>query len=175
MLVKILDNPLRNGKNAFFSHIRKHIDKFIYQFYISVYNGSVKMKKCIVCGRNIKSGYKYCWQHRNTRPDNYGLPSARTRKNYHTESSNYTIFFGICLIIPSLLAIFLIGDGGLKFIGFVFLLLGIWVFRTGTGHRKDIDKILIKDKIRAKMDRDDLYKEAREEVVKSRKKKGVFD
>ncbi|MBI2545603.1 hypothetical protein HYV81_00285 [Candidatus Woesearchaeota archaeon] len=23
------------------------------------------MKECVVCGKGIKSGYKYCWQHRN--------------------------------------------------------------------------------------------------------------
>ena len=110
------------------------------------------MNRCIVCRRKIKSGWKYCWQHRNTKPDSYGLPSKRTRRNAHIESSNYTIFFGICVIIPSLLAIFLSGDWGIKFIGFVFLLLGVWVFYSGIGHRKDIKKIIIKDKIRAKMD-----------------------
>ncbi len=147
------------------------MDNFIYQFYTSVYNRSVKMNRCIVCGRNIKSGWKYCWQHRNTKPDSYGLPHVRIRRNAHIESSNYTIFVGICVIIPSLLAIYLIGDWGIKFIGFVFLLLGIWVFRLGIGHRKNIKKILIKDKIRAKMDRDDLYEESREEVKEERQRK----
>ena len=26
-----------------------------------------KMKNCIVCGRRIKTGRKYCYEHRNTR------------------------------------------------------------------------------------------------------------
>ena len=129
------------------------------------------MARCVVCGRNIKSGWKYCWQHRNTKPDSYGLPSKITRGNYHTEQSNYVIFFGICLIIPSLLAMFLSSDWGMKFIGLVFLLLGIWLFKTGVGYRKGIKKILVKDKIRAEMDRDKLYEEAREEVKKERKRK----
>jgi len=133
------------------------------------------MARCVVCGREIKSGWKYCWQHRNTKTDSYGLPQERTRRNAHIESTNYTIFFGICIIIPSLLAIFLSNDWGIKFFGFVFLLLGIWVLRTGITYRKNIPKILIKDKISAKMDRDELYEEARKEVVTQRKKKWVWD
>jgi hypothetical protein len=28
------------------------------------------MKTCEVCGRRIRTGYKYCWEHRHTRSDN---------------------------------------------------------------------------------------------------------
>lgn len=129
------------------------------------------MTRCIVCGRAIKSGWKYCWQHRNTKVDSYGLPPDRVRSNYHIEQSNYTIFFGVCVIIASLFAIFLHTSFGTKFLGIVFLALGIWVFRVGIGHRKDIKKIVIKDKIRAKMKREDLYSTAREEVEEERQRK----
>lgn len=34
-----------------------------------------KQKNCIICGKRIRTGYKYCWEHRNSKKvkvDSYG-------------------------------------------------------------------------------------------------------
>jgi len=60
------------------------------------------MKTCEVCGRRIRTGRKYCYEHRNTRNDNIVNRATKGYINYHaSRSSMIFALFGMmtCLII----------------------------------------------------------------------------
>jgi len=42
------------------------------------------MKTCEVCGRRIRTGYKYCYEHRHTRSDNVVDKATKQYIKFHT-------------------------------------------------------------------------------------------
>lgn len=57
------------------------------------------MRTCEVCGRRIRTGRKYCYEHRNTRSDNVVNKATKRYIQYHTNRTflYFCIFFTILL------------------------------------------------------------------------------
>lgn len=84
------------------------------------------MKTCDICGRNIKTGRKYCWQHRNFSPIN------NKGKKVYNYNKGIVIFIIVGFIILWTLLYFFVPfiskfEGSIKFlVPFIFFALFIW-------------------------------------------------
>jgi len=59
------------------------------------------MKTCEVCGRPIRTGRKYCYEHRGTRSDNVIDKAERKYISYHNTRTDFImLFLFIILMIP---------------------------------------------------------------------------
>jgi len=113
-----------------------------------------RAKRCILCGRSIRSGYKYCYEHRYTKTEDYGLPPEKVRRKYYAQPAIASLIMGFSFILISLFTF----KFSLKY-GFILLILGIVLLWTGFGASENIEKRVIGDKIRAKNRRKNLYEE----------------
>ena len=70
------------------------------------------MKTCEVCGRPIRTGRKYCYEHRGTRSDNVVDYATKQYVSHHSmRSKTVLVCFGMLFFIIILMAISMKGAG----------------------------------------------------------------
>lgn len=126
------------------------------------------IKRCEVCGRRIKSGWKYCFEHRNT-ISTFSGNYARTRREAYrinaliTTIGIFAFIFGISFLFVS--------SAGAKILGVVLMIGGGAIAYTSTKSTNNIDRNIIKRQEKDKLKREDWRKEARREYYASEHKR----
>jgi predicted nucleic acid-binding Zn ribbon protein len=97
------------------------------------------VKTCIICGRRIKSGRKYCWQHRNNilshRQKEYSNKEDRFI-DYNTKViTTASLFFGVIIyLILDFINIFNLGINIFLSFAIPLIILVIYLIKRGKGY-----------------------------------------
>lgn len=120
------------------------------------------MKRCEVCGRRIKSGWKYCHEHRNFVSDNTRTYRDRLRERKHISLLMVLLAFGIGFIITGYLllktAFYYPGEAWTFIIMGACLIIAFfiaWRFRSP-------ERVILERKLREKERRKRLVEEVKE-------------
>ena len=122
-------------------------------------------RHCEVCGRPIKTGWKYCYEHRNTRtePLSYGLAPRIDRERHFRDEALLLIMLAIFIMIGGVLFMWF---GGI--LGFFAGLLIIWggtkVFKMGMQSAGDIQKNVIKGDLVVRQRRQEALEDAKADL-----------
>jgi len=117
--------------------------------------------RCEICGRHIRTGRKYCYEHRHSSNPS-GLPPTRTRRAFFEREALYIVLFGIALLLFSLFFFYQAGFLS-KVYGVIFIVLGIVALYWGVKDFRNVDKRLLRQGERAKRRRQELIREIKEE------------
>jgi predicted RND superfamily exporter protein len=127
-------------------------------------------KKCIICGRQIKTGRKYCYEHRNSTPDESSFQSEKKIRKKYIEEANREILIAIAFIFLGFISFFN-SSPQIKLIGFLFIILGVLAFIHGMKERKNVnnktllfEKKAIKEKLISKKRRENLLEEVKKDL-----------
>jgi len=133
------------------------------------------MNRCEVCGKRLRTGWKYCSEHRNTiNPNIMGLGSRKWREREFRKEATMISFIGVIFIIVGLVLLFTpsvnenfpefsIGIKG-KFFGLGALGIGLLILYFAYKSYESIPKRLMKAEERVKRRRENLREEINEEL-----------
>jgi len=125
-------------------------------------------KRCVVCGRSIKTGRKYCYEHRNIQQERLPLLPRNLRRSYARKDATTIILVGIFAFILGFL--FLWNANGMnKFLGLIIAFFGFLLLKQGIKNINGVEKGLIKAEMRVKLNKQDLFDEAKQEIQEERK------
>lgn len=126
------------------------------------------MSRCEVCGRHLKTGRKYCFEHRNSSLSNaginMGLASRGWRKRSYENEAKTILFIAILSITLGLILLSTpVGVKG-KVIGVFALIIGLSLGYLSIRLFNSIPKKLMKAEARVKLQREGLRQEIKEEL-----------
>lgn len=126
------------------------------------------MGRCEVCGRHLKTGRKYCFEHRNSSLSNaginMGLASRGWRKrSYENEAKNILILAAVFVVMGLGLLFTPVGVQG-KIVGVLALIIGLALGYFSFKLSDSIPKKLMKAEARVRHKREELRQEIEEEL-----------
>ncbi len=122
------------------------------------------MKTCEVCGSPIRTGYKYCYRHRNYASHDWGgYTSPNTRRRYYQKEGVGLIYFGLIFLFLGIIILGMVSFPD-NLVGIIFLLFGGWIFYLGIRTSADVEKIVHKENIRGREQRKEWTQEAKNQV-----------
>jgi hypothetical protein len=129
-------------------------------------------RECIICGRPLKTGRKYCWEHKNTKSE-HSIESSlidKHSKNFLRERGELGKPFGIFLFLWMFLMYIVAGIFNQIFLASIMLILWIigwfflikWLIKKNKQEPEELEDYL-KNKIREERD----HKEWKRNLISS--------